>query len=299
MNPERKPIRTDERPIYFHKRYEVIEKEHPLDHYLKRGRIPHIWCSGCGLGIVLMCFIKALHDANMDRDKIVVVSGIGCTGRIAGYLNMDTFHTTHGRAIPFAMGLKLAKPELKVMVISGDGDLFSIGGNHFIHAARRNIDIDIICVNNFNYGMTGGQAGPTTPLMGTTTTTPYGNFEHPFNLPYVAAASGAVYVARWTTIHARQLKQSIIECLPKRGFTFIEVLSPCPVGYGRKNKLGEGLDEMKLYREHTVIKHGANPLEAEIDFKRKIVVGKFIDIDKPTFMDSYHAMCIKAMESKE
>jgi 2-oxoglutarate ferredoxin oxidoreductase subunit beta len=261
---------------------------HPIDYYLKKGRIPHIWCSGCGLGIVLMCYVKALQEADIDRDKIVVVSGIGCTGRIAGYLNLDTYHTTHGRAIPFAIGLKLAKSELKVSVISGDGDLFAIGGNHFIHAARRNIDINVICVNNFNYGMTGGQAGPTTPLVAKTTTTPYGNFEHPFNLPFLAVASGAVYVARWTTIHARQLKESIKECIPKRGFTFIEVIAPCPVGYGRRNKIGSGLDEMIFYRKNSIIKHGVDPLEADIDLRGKIIVGKFIDIEKPTFLDAYY-----------
>lgn len=271
----------------------TIESMHPSDSYLKEGRIPHIWCPGCGLGIALTAYIKAIQEAKLDQNKVVVVSGIGCTGRIAGYLNMDSYHTTHGRAVPFATGLKLANPELNVTVFSGDGDLFAIGGNHFIHAARRNIDINIICVNNFNYGMTGGQAGPTTPLTARTTTTPYGCYEHPFNLPYLAAASGAVYVARWTTLHARQLKQSIAESIQRKGFTFIEIISPCPIGYGRPNKIGGGLDEMKFYREHSVIKHGINPLEADIGLRGDIVVGKFIDMEKPTFMDSYQEMMRK------
>jgi len=267
--------------------------DHPSDLYLKEGRIPHIWCPGCGLGIVLTAYIKAVEEAKLDRDKLSVVSGIGCTGRIAGYLNLDTYHTTHGRALPFATGLKLANPSLMVNVISGDGDLFAIGGNHFIHTARRNMDLKIICVNNFNYGMTGGQAAPTTPILAKTTTTPYGNVEHPFNLPYVAAASGAVYVARWTTIHARQLKQSIMECFTKKGLTFIEVIAPCPTGYGRPNKIGSGLDEMKFYREKAVIRHGIDPMQTYLNIGGPIIVGKFIDIEKPTFLDSYQDLVNK------
>jgi 2-oxoglutarate ferredoxin oxidoreductase subunit beta len=264
-----------------------VDDQHPSDSLLKEGRIPHIWCPGCGLGIVLTAIIKAIDDAKIDRKKACVVSGIGCTGRIAGYLNMDTYHSTHGRPIPFATGLKLANPNLSVTVVSGDGDLFAIGGNHFIHSARRNMDLKIICVNNFNYGMTGGQAGPTTPIIAKTTTTPYGNVEHPFNLPFIAAASGAVYVARWTTIHARQLEQSITEAMLKKGFTFIEVISPCPTGYGRPNKIGSGLDEMRYYREKSVQRDGIDTVKTYIDLGGPIIVGKFVDIEKPTFADSY------------
>ena len=258
---------------------------HPIDKYLRPGRIPHIWCSGCGLGIAMTCFISALSESETPLQKNCVVSGIGCTGRVAGYLELDTYHTTHGRPIPFATGLKLGNPELTVTVFSGDGDLFAIGGNHFIHAARRNVDINVICVNNFNYGMTGGQAGPTTHLKAKTTTSPYGNFETAFNLPHVAIASGAVYVARWTTLHARRLKQSISEALTKKGFCFIEIIAPCPTAYGRRNKLGTGLDEMKYYRERSVIKHGADPDESELSLGGDIVCGKFKDEEKPTFLD--------------
>jgi len=262
---------------------------HPLDSYLRPGRIPHIWCSGCGLGTILSSYIIALKESGINLDKTAIVSGIGCTGRAAGYLHVDSYHTTHGRPIPFATGMKLANPELIVTVFSGDGDLFAIGGNHFIHAARRNVDFNVICVNNFNYGMTGGQSGPTTHINARTTTTPYGNFEFPFNLPYVAAASGAVYVARWTVLQVRRLIQSMKEALAKRGFCFIEVISPCPTAYGRRNKLGSGLDEMKYYREHTVVKHGADPKEADILLGKDIIVGKFVDIDKPTFTDTLEA----------
>jgi len=260
---------------------------HPMDAFLKPGRIPHIWCSGCGLGVVLSCYISALMRLGLEIDQNAMVSGIGCTGRAAGYMNMDTYHTTHGRAIPFATGLSLARPEMTVTVMSGDGDLFAIGGNHLIHAARRNVNLKIICVNNFNYGMTGGQAASTTPVGAKTSTTPYGNFEHPFNLPHLAAASGAVYVARWTTFHALQLVHSICETMVKPGFTFIEVISPCPTGYGRPNKLGTGLDEMKFYRENSVIMKGVDPAEAELDLRSRIVVGEFVNIDKATFLDQY------------
>ena len=272
---------------------------HPMDKLIRADRMPHIWCSGCGLGTNFTCYLTAMEKSGLDLDKCVIVSGIGCTGRIPGYTNIDSFHTTHGRAIPFALGLKLANPELTVTVFSGDGDLFAIGGNHFIHAARRNVDVNIICVNNFNYGMTGGQFGPTTPLDAITTTSPYGNYEHPFNLVDLAAASGAVYVARWTSIHVRRLTKSIQEALLKKGFTFIEIISPCPTNYGRRNKLGDGLDEMKYYREHSVIKHGINPKEADLSFNGEIVVGKFVDIDKPTFLDNQPDMSQMSVNNKK
>ena len=260
---------------------------HPDDQYLKPGRIPHIWCPGCGLGIVLSAFIKGLDSTEIPIDNCAVVSGIGCTGRVAGYLNMDTYHTTHGRAIPFATGLKLAKPEMEVVVFSGDGDLFAIGGNHLIHSARRNMDLTVICVNNFNYGMTGGQAGPTTHMAAKTVTTPYGNCEYPFNLTHLAYASGAVYVARWTSFHARYLIESIQKCFAKKGFKFIEVLTPCPTGYGRPNRLGSELDQMKVYRDNSEIRNHINPMEADSELRGPIVVGEFVDEEKPTFLDRY------------
>lgn len=269
-------------------------KEHPLDKYLRSDRIPHIWCPGCGLGTVLNCFLHAIDDLKIDLKNLAVVSGIGCTGRVAGYINVDSYHTTHGRAIPFAIGLKLANPKLKVVVFSGDGDLFAIGGNHFIHAARRNIDITVICVNNYNYGMTGGQLGPTTPLNAKTTTSPYGNIEHPFNLCHVAAASGAVYVARWTSLHVRRLKESMKEALNKKGFSFVEIIAPCPTAFGRRNKEPTGLETLKYYKEHSVIKHGIDPAEADIEMGGDIVVGKFVDIEKPTFDEAVHELIKKA-----
>jgi 2-oxoglutarate ferredoxin oxidoreductase subunit beta len=257
---------------------------HPMDKYLRRDRLPHIWCSGCGLGTALNCFLQALIQSGLDPKEVAVVSGIGCSGRVAGYVAMDSFHTTHGRAIPFATGLKLANPKLKVVVFSGDGDLIAIGGNHFIHAARRNMDLTVICVNNFIYGMTGGQLAPTTPTDARTSTSPLGNRDHPFNLAYLAAASGASYVARWTTLHVRRLQRSMAEALLKPGFSFVEVISPCPTLYGRLNKLKSTLDQMAYYKEHSIIRHGSDPRQADIGLNGDIVVGKFVDLDKPSYL---------------
>jgi 2-oxoglutarate ferredoxin oxidoreductase subunit beta len=274
-------------------------KNQSIEKYLRQDRMPHIWCSGCGIGPAVSCFLRAIDRAEIDPNKIALVSGIGCTGRVAGYVKLDSFHTTHGRAIPFATGLKLAKPKLKVVVFSGDGDLVAIGGNHLIHAARRNIDMTVICVNNFNYGMTGGQVGPTAPFEARTTTTPYGNFEFPFNLPSLVAASGATYVARWTVLHLRQLERTTAEAMTKPGFSFIEVIAPCPPVYGRMNKEPSGLDSMHYYQERSVIRNGADPKDADIGLNGPIVVGKFVDIERPTLWDKLCEVSRKAKERVE
>lgn len=261
---------------------EEFKMHHPLAKYLRTERFPHIWCEGCGDGIILGSFVRALDELKINMDKLVVVSGIGCMGRAAGYIRCDSFHTTHGRPIALATGIRLANPELTIAVISGDGDLFAIGGNHFIHAARRNVDMTVICSNNFNYGMTGGQLAPTTPLASYTTTSPYGNIEQPFNLVHLAAAAGAVYVARWTALHVQRLTDSIKKALKKKGFKFIEVVSPCPELYGRYNKLGNAIDMMRWLKEVSEIRHGYDPSKAEIT-RERIVVGEFVDIEKPTY----------------
>ncbi len=264
---------------------EITAAKHPATKYLREERLPHIWCSGCGLGSAVTSLTQAYNALELPIDDIGVVSGIGCSGRAAGYFATDSYHTTHGRAIPFATGLKLANPEMNVTVFSGDGDLFAIGGNHFIHAARRNLDMTVICVNNYNFGMTGGQFGPTTPKGSTATTAPFGNQENPFNLPNLAASAGAVYVSRWTSLHARRIKKAMERAMDKKGFTFVEILSPCPTGYGRRNQLGEGLDELKFYRERSTIKNGADPEKAQIEHEpdSEIIVGNFVDKEKPTF----------------
>jgi 2-oxoglutarate ferredoxin oxidoreductase subunit beta len=258
----------------------------PVESYLRMDRLPHIWCPGCGIGTTVNCFAHALEGSGLDLDKLAIVSGIGCSGRVAGYLNLDSFHTTHGRAIPFATGLKLANPGLKVVVYSGDGDLIAIGGNHFIHAARRNVDMTVILINNFVYGMTGGQVAPTTPLTATASTAPYGNFEQSFNLPYLAESCGAVYVARWTAYHVRHLTKAMKEAFAKKGFSFIEVLAPCPTLYSRRNKLGDGLDQMKYFKEQSEIKHGADTKTIPLEFQGKIILGKFVDRERPTYLET-------------
>ncbi|HTY36729.1 MAG TPA: 2-oxoacid:ferredoxin oxidoreductase subunit beta [Bacteroidota bacterium] len=268
---------------------EATIPSNPIEEYLRMDRMPHIWCPGCGIGTTVNCFVRALQTSGLDLDKVAVVSGIGCTGRVAGYMNLDSFHTTHGRAIPFATGLKLANPELKVVVYSGDGDLTAIGGNHFIHAARRNMDLTVILINNMIYGMTGGQVAPTTPVGATASTTPHGNFEETFNLPFLAESCGAVYVARWTANHVRHLTKSIKEALAKKGFSFIEILAPCPTLYSRRNKLGDGLDQMEFYRDQSEIKNGADTKSVALDFQGKIIVGKFVDKDRPTYLEAMNA----------
>lgn len=263
---------------------------HTLDSLLLSEHLPHIWCPGCGIGIVLNCYLRALLESNIDLNNVVVVSGIGCSGRIANYVALDSFHTTHGRAIPVAMGIKIAKPYLKVSVISGDGDLFAIGGNHFIHAARRNIDLLVICINNFNYGMTGGQVGPTTPLYSKTTTTPYGNIEHPFNLPYLATAAGATFVARWTIAQPFSIIRTLKKALQKKGFSFIEIIAPCITLYARYNKLGDPPEILKFLLNNSVIKNNIDPSTADIDLNKKIIVGEFIERDRPEFIDEIYKL---------
>jgi 2-oxoglutarate ferredoxin oxidoreductase subunit beta len=289
-----------------HLGYEPLDKsdwvtgQHPMDELLRGERLPHIWCQGCGLGTALTTFISALQwleeNEGWEIDKVAVVSGIGCTGRIAGYIRLDSFHTTHGRAIPFATGLKLANPELKVVVLSGDGDIAGIGGNHFIHAARRNLDITVVCVNNFNYGMTGGQVGPTTPHDARAVTTQYGNFEYPFNLPYLAAASGASFVARWTVLHARRLEWTLRDAMKYPGFSFVEIIAPCSTAYARWNPEGRGLDPEKLqrrglevlkyYQKVGKISHGTHPKDAAVKVDSQgliteIIEGRFLEESKP------------------
>jgi 2-oxoglutarate ferredoxin oxidoreductase subunit beta len=270
----------------------------PVIPYLREDRMPHIWCPGCGIGTTVNCFARALTESGLDLDKVAIVSGIGCTGRVAGYVKLDSFHTTHGRPIAFATGLKLASPDLKVVVYSGDGDLMAIGGNHFIHAARRNMDITVICVNNLLYGMTGGQVGPTTPGPARATTAPYGAFEQPFNLPFLADSCGAVYVARWTTYHVRQTTKSMKEALTKKGFSFIEIISPCPTLYQRRNKLGDGLQAMEYYRDKSVVKSGADTREVGIGYQGEIICGKFIDRERPTWLEAYNARNSEAIGTK-
>lgn len=265
----------------------------PMSSTLRMDRMPHIWCPGCGIGSEVNSFAEAVKRSGIDPKKVVVVSGIGCTGRVAGYVNFDSIHTTHGRAIPVATGIKLANPELTVVVFSGEGDLAGIGGNHLIHAARRNMDLVVICNNNFTYGMTGGQLTPTTPGSAMASTTPYGNYEYPFSLPFLMDACGATYIARWTSLHSRNVTQSIEEALLRKGFSFIEIISPCPTLYLRRNRLGDGVDQLQNYQDNSILKHGADTRETAIDYQGKIVVGKFVEKNKPTYLEASDKCSVK------
>jgi 2-oxoglutarate ferredoxin oxidoreductase subunit beta len=261
-----------------------------VDHHVRDGmfradRLPNIWCPGCGIGVVLDAYARAIGKSGIPQDRHVVVSGIGCTGRFAGYMDLDSYHTTHGRAIAFATGIAVVKPELEVTVIGGDGDIGTIGGNHLIHAARRNIDLNVIMVNNFNYGMTGGQHGATTPTGARTYTSPYGNVEAPFNIPYLVAAAGASFVARWTALHVTQLYKAISRMMEVEGFAFLEVISPCPPTFGEFNGFPDALDEMKYFREKSVVNHDADLRNIDINMRPdgSIVVGNFLDRKRPSY----------------
>ncbi len=265
---------------------EVADK-HPNDETLRDSRIPHIWCPGCGLGGTIKAFTEVIEKLDKKLDDYAVISGIGCAGRAAGYINTDSYHTTHGRAIPFATGLKIANPDLEVSIISGDGDLFNIGGNHFIHAARRNPDITIICSNNFNYGMTGGQFGATTPIGSKTTTTPKGNYERPFNLPLLASSLNVPYVARWTSLHPRRLVNSIEDAIKKDGLGFVEVITPCPEGFGKANGFPEGIDMLEYFEENAVIDHDADLRDVGINMEgEELILGNFVDEDSIPYLES-------------
>jgi 2-oxoglutarate/2-oxoacid ferredoxin oxidoreductase subunit beta len=272
--------------------------ENPQTIKLRQGMMPHMWCPGCGIGVIVSAFLRALGASDLPEDKTAFVCGIGCTGRAGGYVDLDAFHTTHGRAIPFATGLKLSNPELQVVVFGGDGDIAAIGGNHLMHAAHRNMDLLVVCVNNFNYGMTGGQASPTTPMGATLTTVPYGSFSATINMPLLADACGASYVARWTTYHLRQMERTFREALSKKGFRFVEVISPCPTLYERRNRLGDGVDRMRFYKDNSVVRNGADTRDLEIGFDSQIVVGKFVDRERETFAEAMNRQLTESLGSR-
>ncbi len=219
--------------------------------YLRKRFFPHIWCPGCGNGIVLNGLIRGIESLGMSKNEIVMVSGIGCSSRISGYVDFHTLHTLHGRALAFATGVKLGKPELNVLVTMGDGDALAIGGNHFIHAARRNIDLTAIVINNQIYGMTGGQFSPLTGYGAYATTAPYMNIDHGFDVVQLSIASGATYVARTTTYHVHQITELIRDAILHEGFSVVEILTQCPTYFGRKNKLGSAVDMMESMKSMT------------------------------------------------
>jgi len=252
----------------------------------REDRLPHIWCPGCGHGILMRDVAQAIDNLGLNKDDVCIVSGIGCSSRAAGYMDFNTLHTTHGRAIAFATGIKLAKPEMKVIVITGDGDASAIGGNHLIHACRRNIDLTVVIFNNNIYGMTGGQYSPTTPTNEYGTTAPYGNIDNDFDIPQLAIAAGATYVARGTAYHVPQTIKMIEEGIKNPGFSLIEGVSICPTYYGRKNKKGSAVKMMLWQKDNTMdLKKIPAPDYSEV--KNKIVMGVFKNEPKEEYTARY------------
>ena len=255
--------------------------------YLRHDKkFPHVWCPGCGIGIMLGALIRAIDRIGFGKDEVVLVSGIGCSGRLPVYVDFNTLHTTHGRALTFATGVKLAKPSLKVIVIMGDGDAVAIGGNHFIHAARRNIDVTSIILNNSIYGMTGGQYSPTTPYGMKSSTTVYSNIEHDFNISELAVTAGAAFVGRGTVYQARLLDGLIEKAILKPGFSVVEVIAHCHTQYGRQNRLGTAVEMMEWQRDHAVTVEKAATMKSE-ELQDRIVIGVLVDKELPVYQDEY------------
>ncbi|NLY85887.1 MAG: 2-oxoacid:ferredoxin oxidoreductase subunit beta [Tissierellia bacterium] len=254
--------------------------------YFRTENLPHIWCPGCGNGIVTRAIVKAIDNLGLNKDEVCVVSGIGCSSRASGYLDFNTIHTTHGRALAFATGIKLAKPNLKVIVITGDGDASAIGGNHLIHAARRNIDITTIVFNNNTYGMTGGQYSPTTPTGDKGTTAPFGNIDMNFDLCELAKAAGATYVSRSTIFTANMLIKQVENGIKNNGFSFIEALTICPTYYGRKNRKGEAVDMMVYLKENAINIAAYDKLPKE-QREGKFVIGEIYKSKRPEYTEEY------------
>jgi 2-oxoglutarate ferredoxin oxidoreductase subunit beta len=275
----------------------VMAFEHPLAKYVRPSAIVTANCPGCGNGILAQSILGAIEELGLPLDDFVFVSGIGCAAWIPSpSFFADVLHTTHGRPIAFGTGIKVALPHKRVMVISGDGDLTAIGGNHLIHAARRNIEMTVFCVNNGIYGMTGGQVAPTTPLGLTTVTTPFGNVENPFDICELVKGAGASFVARWTTYHPRQIVRTAKKAIQKKGFAFVEVLSQCPVEFGRKTGMGTAVQMLEWYKKSSIPLARAQGMSPE-DLHGKIVVGEFVDVEKPELMEALTAMRAKAMAS--
>jgi 2-oxoglutarate ferredoxin oxidoreductase subunit beta len=260
--------------------------------YIRERFFPHIWCQGCGHGIVLNSLLRAIEKLGLSKNEIVMTSGIGCSSRISGYVDFHTLHTIHGRALAFATGVKMSRPELNLIVPMGDGDALAIGGNHFIHAARRNIDITAIIMNNRIYGMTGGQFSPLSGFGTIATTTPYTNIDHDFDIVDLSIASGASFVARTTTYHAQQMADIFRQAILHEGFSVVEVMSQCPTYFGRKNKLGGAVDMMEYFRD-TTTPIGSKAKKENPDLIER---GIFIQEDRPEYCSEYDQIIERAMK---
>jgi 2-oxoglutarate ferredoxin oxidoreductase subunit beta len=256
-------------------------------------KFPHLWCAGCGIGIVMGSILRSVQNLELEQDDVAVISGIGCTGRMPVYLDFNTMHTTHGRALAFATGLKMARPEMEIIVVMGDGDALAIGGNHFIHAARRNIDLTAIVVNNNIYGMTGGQSSPTTPLDARTATAPYGHSEQPFPICELAMAAGASFVARSTVYHVTELDKLVERAIRKKGFSVVEAVSYCHTTFGRLNNRKTPVENMRFLKEASIPLRSVEKEGAELP-EDKIVRGVLRDVEKPEFTELYDQVIERA-----
>ena len=261
--------------------------------YIRERFFPHMWCPGCGHGTILNGLIRAVDELGIRKRNLVMVTGIGCSARISGYVDFHSLHTIHGRALAFATGVKLSRPELNVIVPMGDGDGLSIGGNHFIHAARRNINLTALIMNNRTYGMTGGQFSPMSGLGIKASTAPYENIDNSFDVVDLAKAAGATFVARTTTFHVNQLSDLIKAAIPHKGFSVVEILSQCPTYFGRKNKLGNAPDMLQVFKDRTVPVGSPKKAEDPSLMER----GIFVDIDRPEYCDEYQKLIERAQES--
>jgi 2-oxoglutarate ferredoxin oxidoreductase subunit beta len=259
------------------------ERRHRLMPYLREEVLPTKFCEGCGCGTVLNGYTHAMDELGIRPEDLISVTGIGCSSWIPSpYLKGDTLHTTHGRAIAFATGVKVMQPHKRVVVIAGDGDLAGIGGNHLIHAARRNVGLSVFLINNFIYGMTGGQVSPTTPMGVKTTTSPYESVEYPFNIAELVVAAGANYVARWTTYHVFPLMESMQNAMQKDGFSFIEIYTQCPTSYGRRVGMRKGEDHLKWFKENSIRMEKAKDM-SEDELEGKLLIGKLVERDREEF----------------
>ena len=255
--------------------------------YLRHDKkFPHVWCPGCGNGVILGSLIRAIDRLGLTKDEIVLASGIGCSGRMPVYVDFNTLHTTHGRALTFATGIKLAKPSLTVITVMGDGDATAIGGNHFIHAARRNLDLTAIIINNQIYGMTGGQFSPTTPYGSNAATAPYGHIEHAFSIAELAVTAGAAFVGRGTVYHVQTLDKLIEAAVLKRGFSVVEIISNCHIQFGRRNEMGNPVTMMEWMRDHAVTVEKAEGMMPE-ELEGKFIIGILADEEKPIYTEEY------------
>ncbi len=271
-----------------------MTEQHVFDKFLRSEKLPHMWCPGCGNGIVINSLIRAIEKTSLDQNKIVVVAGIGCSSRANGYLDFCGLHTNHGRAIAYATGVKMYDPDLKVIVVTGDGDCTAIGGNHFIHACRRNIDITTIVFNNDNYGMTGGQYSPTTPTGAKTKTTVYGNIDDPFDICKLAEAAGASFVARATVYHAPMLTNLIAQGIMHKGFSVVEAIATCPTLFGRLNKKGDAAEMLMNLQKNSVPLAQAAKMNPE-ELAGKLVIGKFVENkDREEYTYRYKNLMAKA-----